>query len=279
MWKKIVIYEMIGFMLFMTLKWTNAFQFSLYVDGMLFGVYFLLPIVLFRSQDEEDNNSLFWNIIVDIFFVVALFVCVLSNVSQERMIKKGVLLVLLSAFYVIVRFVVSKFVPHAHDIMWVTLSVLGVVIILFSQITISRKDIIEKEEIYLDKATYIKCKELSENEFVNAFVILDQSDTSLYLRDVASDSTTFLAFDTSEEKNAFEQENTIGQVSIPVLSGDVQFDDLDNRITYQPRITRESEQNCFERLIPFATIAIEIWCLFIACMGAIYESLKKKKNI
>ncbi|MBE5889889.1 MAG: hypothetical protein E7282_02855 [Lachnospiraceae bacterium] len=276
--KKILAYELMGLIVWLVLDWSNLGRFSFYVDGIYLFLCILLPITLLCKDNELDGNNKWLNRFIDVLAIISIIVWAHQNMVNDSIYEKCLIYLAIVLIYIIARLLANKHIVKRNN-MWELIALLGVLVILFSQIGIAeakRGD--SQQEISLDPSTYSKCKDLFEANRSDAYLVIDENDTSMYLRDIATDNTSYVTFSTTEEKDTFKAEKTIGNVTMPVLTGDVIFDDEQYQITYQPIVSAREMHESFDELTPYAIVAIEVWCLLLIGIGSLNE-IKKKKTI
>lgn len=196
---------------------------------------------------------------IDLLSCIILLVWSNYNQASILYVKSWMISFVIILLYATVRFLVVRYISNTHYNLWGGLVLFGVFAILILQICIAQgMNGLVTKTISPDQDTFIKLKEFYERDCNDAHVILDESDTSLYVRDITSTVRTYIPFETKEEKDIYRAQNTLGDVKVPVLSPEVEFDDEMEQISYYQVGDNEKTHEDFEILKPFAVIAVEI---------------------
>lgn len=276
MGKKLFIYHLLAIVLYGALVAAELFQFSDYVNGIVVYMYTLIPIILLYKDNTEVKRVGILNLFIDLLSCIILLVWSNYNQASILYVKSWMISFVIILLYATVRFLVVRYISNTHYNLWGGLVLFGVFAILILQICIAQgMNGLVTKTISPDQDTFIMLKEFYERDCNDAYVILDESDTSLYVRDITSTVRTYIPFETKEEKDIYRAQNTLGDVKVPVLSPEVEFDDEMEQISYYQVGDNEKTHEDFEKLKPFAVIAVEIWCLLLAGIGIVYERIKK----
>lgn len=245
-------------------------------DIIIFLVFFINIIICAYVNNyinSVDNFKYKINKIVNYFLMLCYLEVNYLNADKILYVNILTALLIFVAYTVCYFIVIKLFVPKQITYIAI-IGLVGIEVIsgLHLYVSLDRRDA-EKTYKFANESNYEKYKELYYD--AQAYVILDYSYDSVYVRDLVGEDTYYFSFDNQEDYNQFIDECTMGKdVLIPSLSYDGEFDDSNLSVTYLEAYYPKTNEN-MKYNGSYFFIIFSVWIIVVTLIGANRE----KKSI
>ena len=239
-------------------------------DIIVFSVFLANIIVIsvfFKKDNEYVDKKNKKKLIAN--FILMMIYLELSYYNSDN-----VLLMRISTFLIVVItesicYIFSMKVKLSKYIIYIVImGIVGIEFITGFHIYASL-DKYDTEKTYEFESTFIYEKYKALHEETEAYVILDYSKDSVYVRELVENNTHFFTFDNQEEFKNFIDNQTMGKnIDVPVLSYDLEFDDKKLTATYFEEYQSNTTDNMSKNGIVYF-FAFGCWYVISSIIGEI----------